>query len=773
MTEQSNLKDEIDIETTLRSIFENTTEYCFLKDSDFTYKYVNRQWAQLCGRQPEDITGRSDYDLFPEEIADRIRAIDSQVANTGNHVEKNLTIENTHGRCVQLRLHEGPILNKKGLPAGIVGFGRQISEKDTREILSYHFQEAIARSSEGFSFWDKNGRCLFMNEANVKIFGYENLSQCLGRNFWEVILPGMKESDYFQLRENHLKKEKSFSAIWEGTTVHNEPVVTEVHLTAIFEDEEYIGHVARFADVTERYEMEKRQFKLKDTSIESAVSPIIMTDPYGVISYVNPAFINQWGYEFEQQLKGLGISACFAPSEHQRIHAFVTDAETDKFEVREIAAQRADGTVFTVQGSLAKVRDNQGNLLGLMGSFMDITSIKEHEAALLEAKANAEEANRLKSSFLAIVSHEVRTPLTSIIGYSNILFELLEDRLNEQEQRYFEFLQQGGERLMDTLDMILDISRIEVGEYPVHLVPCSVNLITQEAVNTIIPLANDRGLPIHLNLDPSNPTVLADINCLLKSILNLLHNAIKFTENGSITVQITSRGEDVISIEVIDTGVGFSDDYLPHVFETFSQEDVGYSRPFEGPGLGLALTYRYMKLMEGTISIRSKKDQGSTVALHLHRSTQPSKTSAQKQAPAKTILSSMFARQPVVLFAEDPPDTYLKIHPIMENKYELFSTTSLEETKKFIEHRTVDIIIVDIDLDSKEKDFPLTKYIRTKERCSEIPIIGLVERDNKELQHECIRAGMNDCLTKPAKRGEILLKLAKWLSYRQAQLQPK
>ncbi len=773
MTEQRNLNDEIDIETTLRCVLEHTAEYCFLKNPDFTYKYVNKKWAQLCNRKPEDLVGLTDYDLLPQEAAGSIRAMDAQVRNSGTHVERDVTIESAHDRLVQLRLHVGPILNKKGIIAGIVGFGQAICDRDKREVLSYHFQEAIARSSEGFSFWDKNGRCLFMNEANVKIFGYDDLSQCLGRNFWEVILPGMRESEYFQLCENHLKKDKSFSSTWEGTTVHNEPVVTEVQLTAIFENAEYIGHVARFTDVTERYEMEKRQLKLKDTSIESAVSPIIMTDSYGVISYVNPAFVNLWGYEFEQQLKGLGISACFAPSEHQRLHAFVTGTETDKFEASEIAAQRADGTVFTVQGSLAKVRDNQGNLLGLMGSFMDITGLKEHEAALLEAKANAEEANRLKSSFLAIVSHEVRTPLTSIIGYSNILFEMLEDRLNEQEQRYFEFLQQGGERLMDTLDMILDISRIEVGEYPVHLVPCSVNLITQEAVNTIIPLANERGLPIHLNLDPSNPTVRADINCLLKSILNLLHNAIKFTESGSITVQISSRGEDIVSIEVIDTGVGFSDKYLPHVFETFSQEDVGYSRPFEGPGLGLALTYRYMKLMDGTVSIQSKKDEGSTVTLHLHRSTQPSEVSAQEQTPAKTILSSMFARQPVVLFAEDPPNTYMNIHPIMEDKYELISTTSLEETKKLLEHRTVDLLIVDIDLDSKENGFLLTKYIRTKECCSEIPIIGLVNEDNQELQHECIRAGMNDCLNKPAKRGELLLKLAKWLSYRQAQLQPK
>jgi|GEM_PF-5567301 len=770
MKKHGNPEDKIDVEAALHGFFDLSDEYCFLKNSEFIYTYVNKRWAQLGHRTPEDVIGLSDYDLFPRDVADRIRTMDANVLRTGAPVERTISIESEKEGSTKLRLRIGPVQNKDGQPTGIIGLGRNDHEPETLEVLDYHFQEAIARSSEGFSFWDENGQCLFMNEANMRIFGYESFSQCLGRSFWEVVLPGMQESEYIELREKHLKKDGAYSATWEGTTVHNKPVVTEVHLTAIFENDTYIGHVARFTDVTERFEMEKRQFKLKDTSIESAVSPIIMTDPNGVISYTNPAFIRQWGYEFEQQLKGLAISSCFAPSEHQRLHGFITEPEINKFEASEIAAQRADGSVFTVQGSLAKVRDNQGNLLGLMGSFMDITNIKEHEAALLEAKANAEEANRLKSSFLAIVSHEVRTPLTSIIGYSNILFELLEDRLNEQERRFFEFLQQGGERLMDTLDMILDISRIEVGEYPVHIVPCSVNLITQEAVNTIIPAANERGLPIHVNLDPSNPTVQADINCLLKSILNLLHNAIKFTEKGSITVQTNARDEDYVSIKVIDTGVGFSDDYLPHVFETFSQENVGYSRPFEGPGLGLALTYRYMKLMDGTITIQSEKDRGSTVVLHLRRSRQRLSATEPPKETAKTILSSMFARQPMVLFVEDPPDTYLSVHPIMKNKYELFSTTSADETKKFLEYKSVDIIIIDIDLDKNEEGFALTKYIRAKKHCSEIPIIGLVRGNDKELRHECIRAGMNDCLNKPAKRGEILLKLAKWLSYRQAQL---
>ena len=254
---------------------------------------------------------------------------------------------------------------------------------------------------------------------------------------------------------------------------------------------------------------------------------------------------------------------------------------------------------------------NYQNKQAIVAVLRDITNEEETKKYLLVAKDTAEKSNKLKSEFLAQISHEIRTPINTILGYVSLLKDLLEENNNEEINSLFMPIQRSSQRIIRTIDLILDMSEVNTGTYELNIKKVKV----ADALNFIIieqkHAAKLKGLELKFinNADPIS--LLIDEYTFSQIFINLIDNAIKYTKKGIISV-ILSKNQNKIVIEIVDTGIGISNEFIPTIFDAFTQEEQGYTRKYEGNGLGLALVKNYVEINKGNISVESIKGKGTT-----------------------------------------------------------------------------------------------------------------------------------------------------------------
>ncbi|MBM4174945.1 MAG: PAS domain S-box protein [Ignavibacteria bacterium] len=364
-------------------------------------------------------------------------------------------------------------------------------------------------------------------------------------------------------------------------------------------------------DITEQIETEELANKLS-TAVKQSPTVIIITDTDGKIEYVNPKFTELTGYTSDEVLGKTPriLKSGYHPPEFYK-DLWDTILSGDDFK-GEILNNKKDGTSYWEDTMISPIKDEFGKITHFVSLKEDITERKKMLSELIEAKEKAEEAYRLKSGFISAMSHEIRTPLNIIIGYSGVIKDLYHDPNDQQAGTYFNSIERSGMRLIDTITDILDISRLESGNFEITLTPIAHNSIVISVSKQLEVMAAAKNIPIVHDLMKQEPLILADDYCLNGVLMNLINNSIKFSKAGQIQIKTYVEGDYAVC-SIKDHGIGMSEEYQKHLFESFSQEEVGTSRSFEGSGLGLALTKRYLELMKGKIEVQSKKGIGTTM----------------------------------------------------------------------------------------------------------------------------------------------------------------
>jgi PAS domain S-box-containing protein len=391
----------------------------------------------------------------------------------------------------------------------------------------------------------------------------------------------------------------------------NSTVWTEVKASLIKDkNNKPMGILGVSRDISKRkYAMD--ELRKLSRAIEQSPVSVVITDTNGNIEYVNPKFSEITGYSAEEA-KGKNPRILKSGYTSQDEYAVLWQTILSGGEWRgEFKNRRKDSSFYWEQVSISAIKDSQGEMTHLLAVFEDVTEKKGIIDELIKAKEKAEESTKLKSAFLANIGHEIRTPLSGIIGFANLLRN--PELTGEEKEKYLGILKESGNRMLNTLNDIIEMSSIEARESIRSNNIVDINELINILFDSYAQEANKKGLSFLLDNKLKNISfsIFTDRNKLESILSNLLKNSVKFTSAGYI--EFGSRTEDEqLLFYVKDTGIGIPSERLSSIFHRFVQADLSVSRPFEGSGLGLSIARAYAELLEGKITVESQEGKGST-----------------------------------------------------------------------------------------------------------------------------------------------------------------
>lgn len=369
-----------------------------------------------------------------------------------------------------------------------------------------------------------------------------------------------------------------------------------------------------------------------------------------------------------------------------------------------------------------------------------------------KARKALERSDRLKNVFLSMVSHELRTPLNVVLGYIDILSKDLKSLLNEEKQEMFDSILQGGERLKKLVDDIMDISQIEANQMKFNMQIIEADDLVKKCVNEIIIPARDKNLDIIEKYHGDKTRIKIDKLRFLHALGNILQNAIKFTHKGSISTT-TEVKKSVYIITVKDTGIGIKKSFMPFMFALFRQEDEGYTRKYEGAGLGLHISQRLFTSMGGKINVESKEGQGTTFTISLPVTNKKIITEGKKISPPiieKPLEIKYKRKKKSVLILEDNPPTVDYIQFLLRRiQVSYIIANTGEKALELLEDNSPDVMLIDISLAEGMSGIEFMKKVKKQERFKNIPVVAVTAHAMKGQREEFIEAGFDDYLPKP------------------------
>lgn len=401
-----------------------------------------------------------------------------------------------------------------------------------------------------------------------------------------------------------------------------------------------------------------------------------------------------------------------------------------------------DGSVHSFSARLVPEFDPEGNVTHVLAVSREITERKQAERDLREAKERAEAAVHAKSIFLANMSHDIRTPLTAILGFA----EILDRKCTGELKNMSTMIRNGGKRLRDTLDSVLDLARLEGGKSQLKIGSANITHEIRDLVRMFAAKASERGLD--LRFLPPDEVVRGKVDgaAFNRVMMNLLGNAVKFTKEGSITVRLWQR-DDTFFVSVEDTGPGIASEELPTIFDAFTRTRQSELSRSEGSGLGLTITRQLINLMDGHIHVESEVGKGSVFTVSLPAETR--EESPESTADASPKVTRNGSGRPAVLTVEDNPHTMQLVEMMLAEHYDADVISNGPEALQLARQKHYDVVLMDLSLESSEAGVDYLRRLRNLEGYRKVPIIAFTAHALPGEADRFRRLGFDDYLGKP------------------------
>ncbi|MCL5991762.1 MAG: PAS domain S-box protein [Bacteroidetes bacterium] len=528
---------------------------------------------------------------------------------------------------------------------------------------------------------------------------------------------------------------------------------------SLFKHEEMINNIA-----IKLSESEKRYREL----FENANDIVYTHDLSGKITSINKAGELVTGFS-RSELLNMKIEQIIKQEYIDLVQQITDEKLLDgKSAVYEIEITNKQGISIPIEVSKRPIYEGN-NLVGIQAISRDITRRKRYEKELIEAKEKAEEMNRLKSSFLANMSHELRTPMNGIIGFSQIL--LTEDNIGSIRE-VSDLIYKSSKRLMHTLNSILDLSRIISGEVKLQNNFFDIIELVNECMDHFIVEAKKKNLEINLDSVYDYLMMFSDRRMIGDVLNNLINNAIKFTDSGSITVKVYKEkinNGDFVFVDVIDTGIGIDEKNYNLLFDEFRQVSEGLNRNFEGTGLGLTISKKYVEILGGIISVESKIDVGSKFTIKFplipsdESETKITEIENELTDTAEPSYSPNKTPYPQLLYVEDDDVSIKLVKRILKNIFEVDEVINAQQAIQNVKTKLYTLILVDINLGKEKNGIDVTKEIRKMPDYKDTPIIALTAFAMHGDREEFLEGGCSDYISKPFEPDELLRIIRKYV----------
>lgn len=490
--------------------------------------------------------------------------------------------------------------------------------------------------------------------------------------------------------------------------------------------------------------------------------------------YISPAFEKIWGRSVESLYQHPESWADSLVPEDRIRSPFIELEEQNEKRYR---IARPDGDIRWIKDISFPIQDETNNLIGYAGIAEDITKYVLHDHELQEAKERAEMANQAKANFLAMMSHELRTPLNAVLGMAQVLrMKGLPKELDE----CVTVIAQAGNSLLSLVNDILDFAKLEVGKLTFSKDPLDLSLLTSQVICSLNHQAKEKGLELSVDYQDGTPSlVFGDAKRIRQILINLIGNAVKFTEQGSVKLQVSCLQrltyEAIFCFRVTDTGIGISQDKLEFIFEKFSQIDSSYHRRHKGTGLGLSITKELVEKMNGTVDVKSELGKGSEFSFILKLPLQ--RSSLEKPLDLKDLakwsgnieqLEKHYLEMKILL-VEDNSINQIIAKIMLE---EVGCSVDIIDNGKTVLERIneleqYDVIFMDIGLPDMS-GFDVVTELRKKQELDAIPIIAMTAHILDRDKQLCFAVGMNGIIVKPIEHEELVGTLQYWATKKSA-----
>lgn len=505
--------------------------------------------------------------------------------------------------------------------------------------------------------------------------------------------------------------------------------------------------------------------------VEHAIEGIFQTAPDGHYLLANPALASIYGYgsvdELKNGVKEIARQLYVDPARRTEFIRLM-DAQ-DSVWGFESPIYRKDGAVIWISENVRVIRDEGGGVRYYEGTVEDITERKRSEEELRRAKNAAEEASRSKSQFLANMSHELRTPLNAIIGYS----ELLREEAEEEGQVHFvgdlNKIAKAGKHLLELINSVLDITKIEAGKMELYVEAFDAAAMLRDVGATVAPVVERNGNAFAVVTPDDLGEIRTDLTKVRQSLFNLLSNAGKFTENGTIRLAgertRDESGAEWLLFHVIDTGIGMTEGQCAKIFDAFTQADSSTTRQYGGTGLGLTITREFCHLVGGEVSVRSQPGGGSTFTLRLPADCAPAGAPAAVEEAPDREMGPVIPGQPLVLVIDDD----VAIHEMMRRSLQkegyrpMCAASGPEGLALAREHRPA-VIVLDVMMPQMDGWSVLTR-LKEDPATGDIPVVMLTMVDSKEMGYAL---GVDDYMLKPIERSSFVAVLRRFCAQKPA-----
>ncbi len=527
-----------------------------------------------------------------------------------------------------------------------------------------------------------------------------------------------------------------------------------------------IEYALNLQQTHQRLEEANRKLKKFSAVVEETDNAVILTNQDGLIEWVNKAFCKMTGFLAEEFIgtRGEQFSKINedGPSPIEHLNEVLDKKKSISYEAQR---RKKDGTSFWTNTNLIPILDDDGEILQIASVSTDITDKKAREKELEQAKKRAEASEKTKEEFLANMSHEIRTPLNAILGFTELL---LKTELNAAQLEHIKTIKVSGDNLLVIINDILDFSKIEAGKMELERIPFSLKELINATQAMLEPKAKEKNLKFKVAREGSFPDVLVgDPVRLSQILLNLLNNAIKFTDEGDVTLTTRQLANShnilTLGLEIKDTGIGIAEEKLPKIFESFTQAASDTTRKYGGTGLGITIVRRLVKLIGGSINVSSTLGSGTTFLLNLPYDIHEDQSLFDGLDTSEPEALSFDGSIHILLAEDNRINQRLAMEVLNGFGFTVDLAENGAQCVEKLKTGTYNLVLMDIQMPEMD-GYQATNAIRNDpdEKISKLPIIAMTAHAMQEEVRKCMDSGMNDFIVKPFDQALLYQKILKW-----------